>query len=57
MFWLIVIFILLLIIGAVVSGCLFEVKPMQVVILRDRTTGRLTQKNPGLKFKQPTGNL
>ncbi len=57
MFWLIVIFILLLIIGAVVSGCLFEVKPMQVVILRDRTTGRLTQKNPGLKFKQPTEEI
>jgi len=57
MFWLIVIFILLLIVGAVVSGCLFEVKPMQVVILRDRTTGRLTQKNPGLKFKQPTEEI
>jgi len=57
MFWLIAIFILLLIVGAVASGCLFEVKPMQVVILRDRATSELKQKNPGLKFKQPTEEI
>ena len=57
MFWLIAIFILLLIVGAVASGCLFEVKPMQVVILRDRATGELKQKNPGLRFRQPAEEI
>jgi len=57
MFWLIAIFILLLIVGAVASGCLFEVKPMQVVILRDRATSELKQKNPGLRFRQPSEEI
>jgi len=57
MFWLIVIFILLLIVGTIITGCLFEVEPMKVVILRDRTTGKLKQKGPGLKFKQPTEEI